>query len=157
MHLLVFTNFYTMTSFHEFKKKTQNRRKIPWKLSVCLLWSSSAPAIFRSLLGLLSLEFKYYYSSFCWPKSCLVKKGGYFYILFIQWCEFILQNLIRTNFKKRGSIFCLCWLVDKVWPLEKNIWPKRILHKAFECLVIIFCYYKSLIFFFRLWANNSLY
>jgi len=32
---------------------------------------------FGPFFGLLSLEFKYYYSSFCWPKNCLVKKGGY--------------------------------------------------------------------------------
>lgn len=149
--MLVFTNFYTMTRIlmakvvkwvwpnfmflwigflnsdhlwsNEFKKKTLNHRKHPWKLSVCLLWSSSAPAIFRSLLGLLSLEFKYYYSSFCWPKNCLVKKRGLLlHNIYPMMRIYPPKDLIRTNLKKRGSIFCLCWLVDKVWPLEKNVW-----------------------------------
>ena len=68
-------------------------RKIPWKLSVCHLWSSSAPAIFRSLLGLLSWKsLNIITRVFAGLKTVLLKKGGCFYILFIQWCEFILQK-----------------------------------------------------------------
>jgi len=113
-------------------KKTLNHRKIPWKLSVCHLWSSSAPAIFRSLLGLLSLEFKYYYSSFCWPKNCLVKKRGLLlHTIYPMMRIYPPKDLIRTNLKKGVHFFVY---VDS-W-IKFDHWKRS---NIFSCL----------------WANNS--
>ena len=122
-------------------KKPLNHRKYPWKLSVCLLWSSSAPAIFRSLLGLLSLEFKYYYSSFCWPKNCLVKKRGLLlHTIYPMMRIYPPKDLIRTDLKKKVQFFVY---VD-LW-IEFDHW-KRIFDKNELCIKLcVFDYYFLLL------------